>query len=74
MRSSVQRPTQLVKYADDTFLYSASTKLEHSIKGLETSIKNVIIFFERHRININTDKTEFMIFCKKSQNHIANNC
>ena len=71
MRSSVQRPTQLVQYADDTFLYSASGNLEQSIKYLETNIKNVTLFFERHRLNINADKTEFMIFCKKSQNHIA---
>ena len=39
MRSSVQRPTQLVQYADDTFLYSASRNLEHSRKDLETNIK-----------------------------------
>ena len=71
MRFSVQRPTQLVQYADDTFLYSGSGNLEQSIKYLETNIKNVILFFERHRLNINADKTEFLIFCKKSQNHIA---
>ena len=71
MRSSVQRPTQLVQYADDAFLYSASGNLEQSIKDLETNIKNVILFFERHRLNINADKTEFMIFFKKSQNHTA---
>ena len=70
IRFSVQRPTQLVQYADDTFLYSARN-LEQSIKYLETIIKNVILFFERHRLNMNADKTEFMIFCKKSQNHIA---
>ena len=31
----------------------------------------MILFFERHRLNKNADKTEFMIFCKKSHNHIA---
>ena len=63
MRSSVQRPTQLVQYADDTFLYSASGNLEQSMKDLETIIKTVILFFGRHHLNINADKTEFMIFC-----------
>ena len=48
MRSSVQRPTQLVQYADDTFLYSAKGNLEQSIKDLETKIKSVIFFIERH--------------------------
>ena len=38
MRSYLQRTTQLVQYADDTFLYSASRELEHSIKDLETII------------------------------------
>ena len=78
MISSVQRPAQLIQYAVETFLYSASRKLKqqvkHSRKDLETNIKHVILFFERHRLNINTDKTEFTIFCKKSQNHIAKNC
>ena len=32
-----------------------------------------MLFFERHCLNINPDKTEFIIFCKKSQNQIANN-
>ena len=40
-------------------------------KYLKTNITNVILFFEKHRLNINADKTEFIIFCKKSQNHIA---
>ena len=74
LRSSVQRPTQLVQYADDTFLYSVSGSLEQSIKDIETNIKNVILFFEKHRLNINADKTEFMIFCKKSHNNIADHC
>ena len=41
MRSSVQiqRPTQPEKYADDTFLFSASGNLEQSIKYLETNKK-----------------------------------
>ena len=71
MRSSVQRPTQLVQYADDTSLYSASGNLEQSIRDLETNIKNVILSFESHHLNINADKTEFMIFCEKSHNHIV---
>ena len=71
MRSSEHRPTQLVQYADATFFYSANGILEQSIKDLETNIENVIHFFERHRLNMNAHKTEFMIFCKKSHNHIA---
>ena len=31
----------------------------------------MILFLGRHRLNINADKTEFMSFCKKSQNQIA---
>ena len=71
LRSAVQRPTQLVQYADDTVLYSASRNLEPPMKDLETNIKNVKLFFERHRLNINAEKLEFMIFCKQSHNHIA---
>ena len=60
MKSSVQRPTQLVQYVDDTFLYSASGNLEQPIKDLDTNIKNVILFFGRHRLNVNADKTSFV--------------
>ena len=44
---------------------------KRSTKYLETKLKNVILFFERQRLNMNADKTEFMIVCKMSHNHIA---
>ena len=72
LRDPLFRDQHSLQYADDAFLYSASENLEQSIKDLETNIKNVTLFFERHRLNINADKIEVMIFCKKkSHNHIA---
>ena len=67
----MQRPTQLLQYADDNFLFSARENMEHSMKYFQTNIKNDILSFERHRLNTNTDKPEFMISCKMSQKHIA---
>ena len=68
MQSEIKRPTQLLQYADDTFLFAAADKVETSIKQLEESVENLLKFFQAHRLNINTSKTDFIVFSKPSKN------
>ena len=68
MQNEIERPTQLLQYADDTFLFAAADKAETSIKQLEASVENLLKFFQAHRLNINASKTEFIVFSKPSKN------
>ena len=62
MQNEIERPTQFLQYADDTFLFAAADKAETSIKQLEASVENLIKFFQAHRLNINASKTDIIVF------------
>ena len=68
MRASITKDCNLVQYADDTMIYSDHVDEVHATKALENNVKNLINFFESHYLTINTDKTEFIIFSKPSNN------
>ena len=40
MQNKIERPTQLVQYADDIFLFASADKAETSIKQLKGSVEN----------------------------------
>ena len=46
---------------------------KQAVSTLNTNVKNVIELYESHKLTINTDKTEFVIFCKSSKNAKFNN-
>ena len=62
MRKSVSNNCQLVQYADDTMIYSAHQDENQAIQNVEENVKDQVHFFECHRLTINADKTEFIIF------------
>ena len=73
MEKSVSNNCQLVQYADDTMIYSAHQDENQAIQNLEENVKDLVHFFECHRLTINADKTEFIIFCKPSKNNQLKN-
>ena len=73
MRKSVSINCQLVQYADDTMIYSTHLDQNQAIQSLEENVKKLVNFFECQILNINPDKTEFIVFCKPS-NKIKNWC
>ena len=52
---------------------SSHSDAKHAVSTLNTNVKNLIELFESHTLTINTDKTEFVIFCKASNNAKFNN-
>ena len=68
MKNSIQSPLYLVQYADDTFLFVAAKDIATGIDYLQKGIKELSDFFAIHRLNVNADKTEFIVFCKSSKN------
>ena len=73
MGASISKDCNLVQYADDTMIFSDHVDEAHAIKTLENNIKKFTIFFECHCLTINTDKTEFIIFSKPSNNSRSRN-
>ena len=73
MKSSIQSPINLVQYADDTFIFAAAKDIETSVAYLQKGLKTLSDFFAIHRLNINADKTEFVVFCKASKNSSIEN-
>ena len=47
-------------------ILSSHANAKQTVEILNTIVRNLIEFFESHRLNINTDKTEFIIFCKSN--------
>ena len=68
MQNAIQKPCELVQYADDTFRFVFNECLNTAISQLETNAANLVDYFERHRLNFNESKTEFIVFCKRSKN------
>ena len=73
MQSAIQEPCELVQYADDTFLFVSNECLNTAVSQLETNAANLVDNFEKHRLNLNESKTEFIVFCKRSKNNSTKN-
>ena len=69
MQSAIQDSCELVQYADDTFLFVFHECLNTAISQLEINAANLVVYFERHPLNFNESKTEFIVFCKRSENN-----
>ena len=73
MNNSIQSPLYLVQYADDTFLFVAAKDIATGVDYLQEGIKKLSDFFAIHRLNVNADKTEFIVFCESSKNSSMKN-
>ena len=73
MQQTVTENCSLIQYADDTMIFSSHSDAMQAVEKLNTNVKNLMEFFESHRLTINTDKTEFIIFCKSNNNPKFNN-
>ena len=63
----VTEPVKSLQYADDTFLFAANEDIEFGNFQLERVLENLLVFFQHHRLNLNTNKTEFIIFFKNQR-------
>ena len=66
MQNAIQKPCELVHYADDTFIFVSNECLNTAISQLAASL---VDYFERHRLNLIESKTE----CKRSKNNPTKN-
>ena len=69
MQQMIGETSELVQYADNTMIYTSHGNIEETISLLENEIDKLIHFFQGHRLIINANKTEFIIFCKPWKNN-----
>ena len=73
MQKIIDETCKIVQYADDIFLFVADKCVNTAKQRLENNIAKLVEYFESHRLNLNEDKTEFIVFCKNSQNKLTKN-
>lgn len=56
---------ELALFADDTALYSSSTNVPLVKRRLQEHIHQISAFFNKWRVQVNADKTEYTIFSKR---------
>ena len=54
-------------------IYSAHLDQNQAIQNLEENVRKLVYFFECHRLSINADMTEFIVFCEPSKNNQMKN-
>ena len=73
MQYIMPESSNFVQYADDTFVFVAANGVNTIITNLERILEKLIDYFVSHRLNINVEKTEFIVFCKPSKNASTKN-
>ena len=66
MQNAIQKSCELVQYADDTFRFVSNECPNTAISQLEANAAHLVDYFKRHRLNLNENKTEFIVFSKRS--------
>ena len=59
------------QYADDTLLFTASTDVNEACEILERNCSQLVHYFNMHKMQVNVDKTDFIVF-KPKQNQTLN--
>lgn len=65
--------TNLLQFADDTAIYIKLPKNENDTTTLKNTIENIVFYFSQHGLRLNIDKTEYIIFSRKTKNPKPNN-
>ena len=73
MQNIIDETCEIVQYADDIFIFVEDKFVNTAKQRLENNTAKLVEYFESHRLNLNEDKTEFIVFCKISQNKLTNN-
>ena len=73
MQNTIDETCKIVQYADDFLIFVADKFVNTAKQRLENIIAKLVEYFECHRPNLNEDKTDFIVFCKNSQNKVTKN-
>ena len=65
--------SKILQYALDIFSFVADKVVNTAKQRLENIIVKLVEFFESHSLNLNEDKTVFIVLGKNSQNKLTKN-
>ena len=63
----------LVKYADDTVIFTSNKDVYDSLKALPKNNLSLERYFESHLLTINAGKTAIFVFSKPHKNRVMEN-
>ena len=55
----------VAQYADDTLLFTASADIDEACQKLEQNCSQLVQYFNMHKMQVNVDKTDFIVFKPK---------
>ena len=70
MKDDAHVNSNIIQYADDTFIFCSGKTISESKLHFEKSIAKLILFFRKHESNVNESKTELIIFGAPKRNKI----
>ena len=70
MKDDTDVNSNIIQYADDTFIFCSGKTIYESKLPLEKSIARLIHFFSKNELNVYESKTEFIIFGAPKRNKI----
>ena len=59
-----------IQYADDTFIFCRGKTISESRLHLQKRMAKLILFFKKNELNVNENKTKFIIFGAPKRNKI----
>ena len=68
MKDDTDVNSNIIQYADDTFIFCSGKTISESKLHLEKSIAKLILFFRKNELNVNESKTESIIFGAHKKN------
>ena len=73
MENFITDNCEIIQYADDTILFVSNKNPNTAASILEANIQSISTYLQSHKLTMNTDKTKFLISCKKTQNDLTQN-
>ena len=70
MKDDTDVNSNIIQYADDTFIFCSAKTISESKLHLEKSIAKLILFFRKNELKVNESKTKFIIFGAPKRNKI----
>ena len=70
MKDDTDVNSNVIQYADDTFIFCSGKTISESKLHLEKNVAKLILFFKKYELNVNESQTELIIFGAPKRNKI----
>ena len=60
----IEKDCHIIQYADDTMIFAEHKEVKEGTEKIQKNIEKLQVYFQRNELNMNDEKTNFIIFCK----------